>query len=179
LEVGKLLLCETSCASKELEALKQVEDNPKDTSKNNGIWQPPIDKQKETIEVEPPSWAKGNDRKYWDFFNRNYDIDLMTDEQLRDSIIEDGLILFEVKTRQLKKVISFNERVAKRTKEEREKLRLGDLTYIPEQSFSEEKSPIEQVRKQRNKVQQAEDALAKLGLGGDDLKKMLTKFKVK
>jgi hypothetical protein len=170
-EIGKLLLCD-SCSEKELEIIKQEGNTLKDTTKDNGVWSASINNlNPEVVEQDAPLYAKGREDKYFEFFNRSYDIDKMTDEELRDSIIADGDILFEVKVRQQKKVIRLNERAAKKTAEERKKLRLDDLTYNPEQKIELEKER----KAPRDKKQQGEDALKSLGL---DVALFMKKFKV-
>lgn len=179
-EVSGILLC-VECATRELETIaKKVAVQQKEDSKKDGIWKASIDNLTK-LDTETPHWAKGKEDRYFEFFNRDYDISKMSDEELRDSIIADGESLFEIKVKQLKKVITLKERAAKRSAEERKKLRIDDLSYIASNGVvpeGEEISPLVSVRKQRTKEQQAEDALKALGLGGD-LEMLKKKFKVK
>lgn len=177
IEFDKLLLCETTCAPKEVEALKNAtpveafkpEPHPAVIASIARL--NPEHYEKTLAQDDTPLYAKGREELYYEFFNRDYNIANMTDEQLRDSIIADGAVLFEVKVKQQKKIISLKERLAKRTEKEREKFRLDDLEYKPN---LEEESIFSKPKKSAK--DKAIDSLKGLGLDADDMKNLLAKF---
>jgi hypothetical protein len=175
-ELGKVLLC-SECSVKEAEAIRNSTPEVKEAVVNHPAIQASIEKlnpeiyEKTLAQIDVPIYAKGKEDRYTEFFNRDYDIDKMSDEQLRDSIIEDGNTLFEVKVRQQKKIISLKERLAKKTEKEREKFRLDDLTYKPDNL---EESPLAKPKKTQK--EKALDSLKSLGLDSSDLSSLLARF---
>lgn len=172
-EVGKLLLCEP-CSLIELEAYASAKKEEKVIVEDPAIKASiaalnPEKFEKTLAQDDTPFYARGKKDKYYEFFNRSYDIDKMSDEELRDSIIADGETLFEVKVKQQKKIIVLKERLAKKTQAERDKFRLDDLLY----KSNEEDSPL--AKPVKSAKEKALDSFTKLGLNADDMKSFMAR----